>query len=80
MHAGGDPVAAARLMGASVRIRDEGAGSPPLFAWMLFGDPEAMIRSAIGDAGFERARAEGYAMTIEQARNYTRELLARPAA
>ena len=76
----GDPVVAARLLGAWEATKDEGVGTLPPIAFALFGDPVAMIREAIGDAGFERAKAEGYAMTIEQSRNYTRELVARAPA
>jgi predicted ATPase/class 3 adenylate cyclase len=76
----GDPVAAARLLGARDRLRDEGVGAPPPFALSLFGDPEAATRSTLGDEGFGRARADGYAMTFEQARKYTRELIERRPA
>jgi hypothetical protein len=71
----GDHVVAARLLGAWERLRDDGAGSPPPFARSLFSDPEEQISSAIGERAFQRARADGYAMTFEQARNYTRELI-----
>ncbi len=71
----GDPVAAARLLGAWDRLRDDGAGSPPPFALSLFGDPESETRAALGENGFELARRDGYAMTFEQARTYTRELI-----
>jgi len=73
----GDAVAAARLLGAWDRLREDGVGSPPPFALSLFGDPEAESRSALGDEGFERARREGFAMTQEQARRYTGELIER---
>jgi predicted ATPase/class 3 adenylate cyclase len=70
----GDDVVAARLFGAWSRIKDEGGGAPPPFALSAFGDPEAQARAALGDEAFERAHAEGYAMSEEQARAYILEL------
>jgi predicted ATPase len=70
----GDPVRAARLFGAWNRIRDEGGGAPPLFALSQFFDPEAEGRAALGDETYERALAEGYVMTMDQARAYAREI------
>jgi predicted ATPase/class 3 adenylate cyclase len=71
----GDDVTAARLLGAWNRIKDEGGGAPPLFALeQLIGDPEAQARAALGEEAFERAHAEGYAMTMAQARAYAVEL------
>jgi tetratricopeptide (TPR) repeat protein len=67
----GDPVRAARLLGAVSRIKDEGFGGPPSFVLSgFFGDPEADLRTALGEDAYERALAEGYAMTREQARSY----------
>ena len=71
----GDAVVAARLLGAWDRLREDGAGVPPVFSFSFFGDPKAQIISAIGEMEFQRARADGHAMTFEQARNYTRELI-----
>jgi hypothetical protein len=73
----GDDVAAARLFGAWSRIKDEGGGAPPPFALSFFGDPEAQARAALGDEAFDRAHAEGYAMTMSQARAYAVELAER---
>jgi predicted ATPase/class 3 adenylate cyclase len=73
----GDDVAAARLFGAWSRIKDEGGGAPPPFALSFFGDPEAQARAALGDEAFDRAHAEGYAMSMEQARAYVLELAGR---
>jgi predicted ATPase/class 3 adenylate cyclase len=73
----GDHVATARLFGARKRITDEGGGTPPPFALSFFGDPEAQAREALGDDEFDRAHAEGYAMTMEQGRSYARELVGR---
>jgi len=67
----------ARLLGAWARIKAEGGGAPPTFALSLFGDPEGDARAALGDEAFERAHAEGYAMTMDQARAYTQELAGR---
>ena len=75
----GDSVNAARMFGAWDRIRDQGGGGPPLFALSrLIGDPEGEARAALGDEAFELARAEGYAMTMEQAHAYALELARRP--
>jgi tetratricopeptide (TPR) repeat protein len=70
----GDHRRTARLLGAWSRIKDEGGGAPPSFALSRFGDPEGDARAALGDEAFERAHAEGYAMTMDQARAYAREL------
>jgi hypothetical protein len=64
---------AARLLGALSRARDEGAGAPPPIIVTHFGDPEGDARAALGDEAFERAHAEGYAMTVDQARSYVIE-------
>ena len=68
---------AARLLGALSRITEEAGAPPPLFL-AQFGDPEGAARAALGDEGFERAHAEGYAMTMDQARFYVNEVAARP--
>jgi hypothetical protein len=74
-----DGISAARLLGAWDRIKDEGAGAPPPLALNFFGDTEQQVRAMLGDEAFERAHAEGYAMTMEQARSYTAELAERLA-
>lgn len=67
----GDHEQAARLLGAWTRIKDEGGGVPPTFLLAhFFGDPEGDARRALGEEGYERARAEGYSMTPDQARAY----------
>jgi predicted ATPase/class 3 adenylate cyclase len=70
------PVRAGRLFGAVNRLKDEGGGSPPSFVVATFlGDPEAKVRSALGDEAFERAHSEGYAMTTKQAHAYVLEVV-----
>ena len=64
---------AARLVGASARIRNEfGGGIPPelIGRW---GDPAKDALGALGDDAYERARAEGYAMDTETAAAYAQE-------
>jgi predicted ATPase/class 3 adenylate cyclase len=64
---------AARLVGAAARIRDElGGGVPPEFAGR-WGDPDKDARRALGEEAYRRARAEGYAMTDEEAVAYALE-------
>jgi hypothetical protein len=63
----------ARLLGVLSRIDEQGAGGPPPIFMRQFGDPEGAARAALGDDAFERAHAEGYAMTIDQARSYATE-------
>jgi predicted ATPase/class 3 adenylate cyclase len=72
----GDHERVARLLGFLSHIEDEGAGGPPPIFLRQFGDPEGAARSALGDEAFERAHAEGYAMTIDQARSYANEVAA----
>jgi predicted ATPase/class 3 adenylate cyclase len=74
----GDHQRAARLLGALSRIRDEGVGAPPPVVVTHFGDPEGDARAAMGDEAFERAHAEGYTMTLDQARSYAIEVATRP--
>jgi predicted ATPase/class 3 adenylate cyclase len=69
----GLPDRAARLVGASARIRDElGGGVPPelIGRW---GDPEDDAKTALGQDAYDRARAEGYAMDGETAVAYAHE-------
>jgi len=61
---------AARLLGAAARIRRDAGGGPLPELLRRLGDPEGDARRAIGDEAFERARAEGEAMAIEQAVSY----------
>lgn len=57
---------AARLIGASDRQREELGGGPPmLVVFPFFGDLEADVRRALGDEEYERAWAEGYAMSVD---------------
>ena len=74
----GDHERVARLLGVLSRISDEGVGSPPPVFVRQFGDPEGAARAALGDDAFERAHAEGYAMTIDQAGSYANEVVAPP--
>jgi predicted ATPase/class 3 adenylate cyclase len=69
----GLPERAARLVGASARIRDElGGGIPPelIGRW---GDPASDAKKALGEEAYERARAEGYAMDTESAVAYAQQ-------
>jgi predicted ATPase/class 3 adenylate cyclase len=69
----GVPERAARLIGASARIRDElGGGIPPelIGRW---GDPASDARQALGEDAYDRARAEGYAMDTDSAVAYASE-------
>ncbi|MFN2484802.1 MAG: hypothetical protein ABR509_07720 [Candidatus Limnocylindria bacterium] len=64
---------AARLVGASARIRkDVGGGAPPALIGR-WGDPEKDARQALGEAAYHRARAEGYAMDTDAAVSYAHE-------
>jgi predicted ATPase len=58
---------AAVLLGASARLKEEMGGGPPSFLLPFFGDAEAGAKQALGDQGYERARAEGYAMSLKEA-------------
>jgi tetratricopeptide (TPR) repeat protein len=61
---------AARLVGASARIRAEvGGGAPPELTGR-WGDPEEDARQALGEDAYRRARAAGYAMDTEEAVTY----------
>jgi hypothetical protein len=71
----GDHERAARFLGAWTRIKDEGGGAPPSFLLMQFGDPEGNARRALGEEAYERARAEGYSMTPDQARAYALDVV-----
>ena len=66
----GLPERAARLVGASARIRDEHGGGIPPELIGRWGDPEKDARSALGEDAYDRARAEGYAMDTEAAVAY----------
>jgi hypothetical protein len=64
---------AARLVGASARIRDEvGGGIPPelIGRW---GDPEEDAQRALGEGAYGGASAEGYAMDTQTAVAYALE-------
>jgi tetratricopeptide (TPR) repeat protein len=61
---------AARLVGAAERIRRDAGGGPLPELLRRLGDPEGDARRAIGDEAFERARAEGFAMDVEEAVSY----------
>jgi predicted ATPase len=59
---------AARLLGAWQMMNEQAEGRAPQVSYnLVFGDPEADARAALGDEEFEQARAEGYAATIEEA-------------
>ena len=76
----GDRVRGARLLGIASRLKDDGSGAPPAFVLdRFFGNPEEIVRTALGDEAFARAHAEGHAMTQDQARAYVREIIERDA-
>ncbi len=56
---------AARLLGADARGRDDLGGGPPAF--YMPDDPEPDARRALGSQEYEQARAEGYAMSPDDA-------------
>jgi hypothetical protein len=65
---------AAQLLGASARLREEMGGGPPSFLMLpLLGDPEVDARQALSEEEYERARAEGYAMTFDEAMAFALE-------
>jgi predicted ATPase/class 3 adenylate cyclase len=58
---------AARLLGAFEVMREtHGGAGPPAVARAHFRDPEAVARAALGDDEYERARAEGLGMTMDE--------------
>lgn len=63
----GLPERAARLVGAAARIRQDVGGGIPPELFDRWGDPASEARHALGDPAYERARAEGYAMSVESA-------------
>jgi tetratricopeptide (TPR) repeat protein len=59
---------AARLLGAWQMMNEQAEGRAPQVSYnLVFGDPEADARAALGEEEFERARAEGYAATVDEA-------------
>jgi hypothetical protein len=63
----GDFRRAARLLGASARLKEDlGTGFSPVFISRLFGDPEGETRALLGDEEFEAARTEGHVMTLDE--------------
>ncbi|MEV1287120.1 adenylate/guanylate cyclase domain-containing protein [Micromonospora sp. NPDC049679] len=63
---GGDPIMAARLFGAAQATRSVLRGTPGMFG-AYWADEQAAVRSAIGDAAFDAAYAEGGEMGLEEA-------------
>jgi predicted ATPase/class 3 adenylate cyclase len=55
------------LLGAMQMMNDHAGGSAPQVANAFFGDPEPDARAALGEEEFERAWAEGYASTLDEA-------------
>ena len=81
----GERVAKGVLPGLTTRAYEgqicritQATGAPPPAFLTQFGDPEGAARAALGDEAFERAHAEGYVMTVGQARLYASEAAARP--
>jgi tetratricopeptide (TPR) repeat protein len=61
---------AARLIGAVERTREEIKGGPTREASPEWVDAEHEARRALGDEAFERARAQGFTLTLEEAISY----------
>jgi tetratricopeptide (TPR) repeat protein len=74
------PERAARLIGASARIRDELGGGIPPELMGRWGDPANDAKVALGEDAYERERAEGYAMDTDAAVAYARTFDAARAA
>jgi predicted ATPase/class 3 adenylate cyclase len=58
---------AARLLGTTDRMREELGGGPPPTAFERFGDLAEEPRRALRDEAFQRAWAEGRAMSLDEA-------------
>ncbi len=69
----GMPERAARLLGASARIRDEVGGGIPQELSGRWGDPSDAAKRALGDDAYERAHVEGYGRDTEAAVAYARD-------
>lgn len=68
----GLPERAARLVGAAARIRDDVGGGIPPELFGRWGDPASDAKQALGEAAYERARAEGYTMDVDSAVAFAR--------
>ena len=68
----GLPERAARLVGAAARIRDDVGGGIPPELFDRWGDPANDAKQVLGDAAYERARAEGYALDHRNGSGHTR--------
>jgi hypothetical protein len=55
------------LLGAASRIRDEVGGGPTRDTIPVWPEAEDEARQALGDEAFEGIRAEGYAMSANEA-------------
>ncbi len=66
-HHDGHHQRAARLLGAWQMMNEQAKGSAPPISIIAFDDPEADARAALGEEEFERAWAEGYAATVDEA-------------
>ena len=58
---------AARLLGPASRIRDEAGSGPTRDTILVLPEAEDEARQALGDEAFEGIRAEGYAMSVDEA-------------
>ncbi|MGH2828827.1 MAG: hypothetical protein ACRDKF_17880, partial [Actinomycetota bacterium] len=65
---------AARLLGAWNMMNEQAEARAPEVSYIAFGDPEADTRAALGDEEFERAWAEGYASTVDEAVAFAQEV------
>jgi len=68
-----DPRRAARLLGAAGRISDEIGGGPTRERIPVWPETEDESRKSLGDETFDAIRAEGYAMSTEEAVTYAME-------
>ena len=66
---------AARLIGAFDRIQEDLDARFPSAPMDHFGDPSVEARAALGDDAFQRARDEGFAMTVDQVTALVKEEL-----
>jgi hypothetical protein len=66
----GEAAVAARLLGAADAVREASGAVPEPFEAAMRDRTRAAAREALGDDAFERALAEGRAMTLEAAVEY----------
>ena len=64
----GDTQTAARLLGASLELLEEIQATPETFDATLAAETEEKLRKLLGDTAFERALAQGRALTVPRQR------------